>query len=110
MQQKCRDEQGDLVQELMQNLQAKYQESFKPADQATEKLYTEGVENCVTKNLYLVLFGDTGTGNPTTQASEQTVHTEEIEQNRLIRDNIAKFGAFVKPRHLEIDEKRLITE
>ena len=28
----------------------------------------------------------------------------------MIRDNISKFGAFVKPRHLEIDESRLIED
>ena len=27
-----------------------------------EQTYLEGVENCVTKNLYTVLFGDTGVG------------------------------------------------
>ena len=78
-----------------------------------ESLYTEGVENCVTKNLYSVLFGDSGIGTPTSQAvasEHDAAHAEEIEQNKLIRDNIAKFGAFVKPCHLEIDEKRLIDE
>lgn len=95
----------------MQKVEAKYHESFPPGDQATEVLYTEGVENCITKNLYSVLFGDIGVGNASGQASEQNAaHMEEIEQNKQIRDSIAKFGAFVKPRHLELDEKRLIED
>lgn len=64
LQQKGREEQGELVQELMQTLQAKYEETFRPANQEMESIYTEGVENCVTKNLYQVLFGDVGVGNP----------------------------------------------
>ena len=70
LQQKGREEQGELVQELMQNLQAKYQETFRPANQEMEAIYSEGVENCVTKNLYQVLFGDVGVGNSPNQISD----------------------------------------
>ena len=87
-----------------------------------EQLYLEGVENCVCKNLYQVLFGENGIGN--TQAEpgapakpdlnvplDTTVypaHTAEMAQNEKIRDNIARFGNFIEPRHLEIAESRLI--
>ena len=78
----------------MQNLLAKYQETF-PNPQM-ESIYTEGVENCVTKNLYQVLFGDIGVGNQPNQLEGQNaVHATEIEQNRLISQNINKFGDFV---------------
>jgi len=30
--------------------------------------------------------------------------------NAKIRDNIARFGAFIEPRHLEIEEGRLVYE
>ena len=30
--------------------------------------------------------------------------------NAKIRDNIVRFGAFIEPRHLEIDDSRLIEE
>ncbi len=37
-------------------------------------------------------------------------HREETEHNAKISANIQRFGAFVEPRHLEIDESRLIQE
>ena len=37
-------------------------------------------------------------------------HQKEMESNAKIRDNIARFGDFIQPRHLEIDETRLIQE
>lgn len=37
-------------------------------------------------------------------------HQEEMANNNKIRENIARFGAFIEPRHLEIDEGRLIDE
>ena len=62
---KSREEQGNLVQDLMQDLAQAYNEIFKPSSKAMEQTYLEGVENCVTKNLYSVLFGESGTGtNP----------------------------------------------
>ena len=71
-----------------------------------EQTYLEGVENCVTKNLYMVLFGDNGVGTGPTDKSTadpniptepiiQTVHRMEAEQNNKIRDNIARFGNFL---------------
>ena len=71
-----------------------------------EQTYLEGVENCVTKNLYMVLFGDNGVGigptdknnadpNIPTEPIIQAVHRMEAEQNNKIRDNIARFGNFL---------------
>lgn len=37
-------------------------------------------------------------------------HEEEAAQNAKILSNMIKFGSFVEPRHLEIDESRLIME
>ena len=79
------------------------------------------MENCVCKNLYSVLFGDYGVGNnlaATTPADPNIpaefnvseAHREENEHNVKIRDNITRFGNFVEPRHLEIDDGRLIQE
>ena len=87
-----------------------------------EQTYLEGIENCVTKNLYSVLFGDNGVGNNSAnQKGEKnpnipeeftvcSAHSKEVEHNGLIRDNIARFGSFVEPRHLEIDQSRLVQE
>ena len=56
----------------MQDLAQCYNEIFKPSSKAMEQTYLEGVENCVTKNLYSVLFGDCGTGsNPSTAQAQQ---------------------------------------
>ena len=33
-----------------------------------------------------------------------------MDQNAKIKENIARFGDFIEPRHLEIDESRLIQE
>ena len=91
----------------MQNLLTKYQETF--PNPKMESIYTEGVENCVTKNLYQVLFGDIGVGNQPNQTEGQNAaHATEIEHNRLISQNINKFGEFVLPRHLDIPDERLI--
>ena len=60
---KSREEQGNLVQDLMQDLAQTYNDVFKPSSKAMEQTYLEGVENCVTKNLYSVLFGDSGVGS-----------------------------------------------
>lgn len=80
----------------------------------------EGVENCVCKNLYSVLFGDNGVGNSLAEKKSgedpnlpvvfkvSDAHREENEQNAKIRANITRFGNFVEPRHLEIDDSRLI--
>ena len=86
-----------------------------------EQVYLEGVENCVCKNLYSVLFGENGVGtyhNPQLQATDPNLpatlntvseaHKEEMEHNTRIMENIARFGNFIEPRHLEIDESRLI--
>ena len=107
----------------MLELSAKYNEVFKPSSPAMEQTYLEGVENCVCKNLYGVLFGDDGIGsvpqkatdagdNPNIPASFNVcqAHAEESEHNSKIRDNITRFGNFVEPRHLEIDESRLISD
>jgi len=47
----------------MQELSNKYNEVYKPSTPAMEQLYLEGVENCVCKNLYSVLFGVNGAGD-----------------------------------------------
>ena len=52
----------------MQDLAQAYNEIFKPSSKAMEQTYLEGVENCICKNLYSVLFGDNGTGNNPAQA------------------------------------------
>ena len=57
----------------------------------------EGIENCVTKNLYPELFNE---GSP----------KEEHDQNELIEFNIQKFGSFVRPKHLEFSEERIDQE
>ena len=59
---KSREDQSALVQDLMLDLSNKYNEVFAPANASVEQTYLEGVENCVCKNLYSVLFGDTGVG------------------------------------------------
>ena len=46
----------------MIDLSTKYNEVFSPANASAEQTYLEGVENCVCKNLYSVLFGDNGVG------------------------------------------------
>lgn len=105
----------------MHELSIKYNESFKPNNTAMEQTYLEGVENCVTKNLYQVLFGEGGIGNKQTPPGQQKpdpnvpvdtkvplAHREEMEYNAKISANIQRFGSFVEPRHLEIDESRLI--
>ena len=91
----------------MHEISQKYFEIFKPKDQATELSYVEGVENCVTKNLYSVLFGETGIG---TNNEQVQTHAEEIKENELIKNNIVIFGDLVQPRHLEIDPRRLQEE
>lgn len=55
-----REEQGQHVQELMNNMLEKFTELFPPSSNANLEeeiqLYGEGVENCVMKNLYSDLF------------------------------------------------------
>lgn len=106
-----------LVQDLMIDLSTKYNEVFSPANASAEQTYLEGVENCVCKNLYSVLFGDNGVGThpqPTSADPSASVpaiseaHAQETEQNKKIKDNISRFGTFIKPRHLEIDEQRIL--
>ena len=104
----------------MHELSTKYNEIFKPTTPETEQTYLEGIENCVTKNLYSVLFGDSGVGTvPSTKGQDSHFpeepkvfpeHTEEAQCNAKIRDNIAKFGNFIEPRHLEIRPERLVQE
>ena len=109
----------------MLELSTKYNEVFKPANAATEQTYLEGIENCVTKNLYSVLFGENGVGTVPEQKgvtqsvetsssgvpSEERIsptHIEEAKLNQKIRENIQRFGNFVEPRHLELREERLV--
>ena len=55
----------------MIQLDQKYCEIFKPANEKVHTTYLEGVENCVCKNLYTVIFGDNGIGtNPMSQVKE----------------------------------------
>lgn len=60
---KNREDQSVLVQDLMLELSNKYNEVFPPANAGVEQTYLEGVENCVCKNLYGVLFGENGVGS-----------------------------------------------
>lgn len=108
----------------MLELSNKYNEVFTPANASIEQTYLEGVENCVCKNLYSVLFGDNGVGShqnqqqvpyqdqnlPTPAIQVSEAHLKETEQNKKISENIARFGDFILPRHLEIDESRLVQE
>ena len=59
---KNREDQSVLVQDLMLELSNKYNEVFMPANVSVEQTYLEGVENCVCKNLYSVLFVENGVG------------------------------------------------
>ena len=90
---KSREDQSALVQDLMLDLSNKYNEVFTPANASVEQTYLEGVENCVCKNLYSVLFGDNGVGTPpqpqqpnepnapvpATPVAASAAHSQEVE-------------------------------
>lgn len=57
----------------MDRLAHDYMALFAPEDETTANTYVEGIENCVTKNLFNALFGATGTGqNPTLLSNGET--------------------------------------
>lgn len=74
----------------MDTLANDYMLLFSPEDETTAQTYVEGIENCVTKNLFNALFGAFGTGqkNPTVsitgaQSSESNLHNEVSEAHLL---------------------------
>lgn len=52
----------------------------------------EGIENCVTKNLFTDLFA---------------VDDDELLADETIYGNILKYQDFLEPRHLELNTNRL---
>ena len=71
-----------------------YHTIFVPKDLGEEESNGEGVENCVTKNLYQDLF-------------TPPADSDEAISNTKMADNCNAYRSFVSPRHLELSENRL---
>lgn len=86
---KPREEQAELVQDLMRDLEAKYREVWPDEAEAEAELSAEGIEAIVCKNLHAFIF------------SAPTADDERIEAQ------ISKHQPFLGPCHLELPESRV---
>eukprot|EP00347_Sterkiella_histriomuscorum_P011404 403372588 len=93
---KCenRDDQGQNLQNLMTLMEQKMQEVYNETDENEIIINAEGIEAIVTKNFYKQIF----------------CPEEEQEINKKISENIQIHKQFLMPKHLDIDETRIIPE
>ena len=87
-----REEQAELVQELMRDLEARYREAWPDETEQEAELSAEGIEAIVCKNLHAFIFGPPS--------------AEDVR----IDMQIALHQGFVAPGHLELPDSRVPTE
>lgn len=96
---RSRDDQSELVQNLMSQMVKAFNFAFEPGSELEAAKHSEGVENCVCKNLYSDLL-----------EAGFTPESEEATSNRRLEAKIETLAGFIMPSHLEVNASRLSRE